>query len=96
MEKKKLPELQITELFIVKADWHRTFMAHIIREKKADGQEIIHGSVSINEGKAWSVGSTEEELGTYLDDICVLKLDFGLHSHTGVTTKIFEEDFFLN
>lgn len=96
MFKKKSLDLQITELFLVKADWHRTFMAQIIREKDADGTEVIRGSVIIIEGRAWSLAYTEDELGKYLDDICILKLDHNLHSSAGVTTKIFGEDFSLN
>lgn len=98
MAKKKLPDLQITELYLVKADWHRTFIAQIVREKTKDGKEIIHGSVIINEGKAWCVAESgsEEELGMFLDDICTLKLDYGLHEKAGITLKIAGEDFFLN
>jgi hypothetical protein len=96
MAKKKLPEIEITELFLVKADWNRTFMAQLIRGKKPDGSEIIHGSVIINEGKAWSIGNNEDELGTYLDDICLMKLDYGLHEKAGITFKIAGDDFFLN
>lgn len=95
MAKKKLPEIEITELYLVKADWNRTFIAQIIREKTEDGTEIIRGSVIINEGKAWSVGS-EENLGTYLDAICSMKLDYGLHEKAGITSTIAGEDFFLN
>jgi hypothetical protein len=35
------------------------------------------------------VGSNEEEPGRYLDEICILKPDHGLHSNAGVTDKIF-------
>ena len=83
MKKGKLPSLQITELFLVKADWNRTFIGQIIKETSADGQESFRGSVVINEGKAWSIGKTEEELGNYLDDICSLKLDYNLHDNPG-------------
>ena len=83
MKKGKLPSLQITEIFLVKADWNRTFMGQIIKETSADGQETFRGSVVINEGKAWSIGKTEEELGNYLDDICTLKLDYKLHDNKG-------------
>jgi hypothetical protein len=95
MAKKKLPEIEITELFLVKADWSRTFMAQITRERTEDGKEIIHGSVIINEGKAWSIGC-EKDLGTFLDDICTMKLDYGLHEKAGITLKIAGEDSFLN
>ena len=92
----KLTNLEITELFLVKADWNRTFMGTIIRETTADGQEIIRGSVIINEGKAWSVGNTEDELGNYLDDICSLKLDYNLHGDPGKSKIIAGSEFFLN
>jgi hypothetical protein len=96
MQKKKLPELQIVELFLVKADWNRTFMAQIIREKTQEGSDIIRGNVIVNEGKIWCVADSEEELGTYLDDICTMKLDHNLHSFAGLTIKIIGIDFFLN
>jgi hypothetical protein len=96
MAKKKLPEIQITELFLVKADWNRTYMAQIAREMTKDGEEIIRGSVVIEEGKAWSIGSNETELGLFLDDICSLKLDLGLHNEAGVTVEFAGEVFFLN
>jgi hypothetical protein len=98
MGKKKLPDLQITELYLVKADWHRTFMAQIVRDKTTDGEDIIRGSVVVNEGKIWCVSESgsEEELGMFLDDICSLKLDYGLHEKPGITIKIAGVDFFLN
>jgi hypothetical protein len=92
----KLPDIQITELFLVKADWNRTFMGQIIRETTVDGQELIRGNVIINEGKAWSIGNTEEELGNNLDDICTLKLDKNLHGDPGRREVIAGIPFFLN
>jgi len=96
MEKKKQPDIIIAELFLVKADWHRTFMGTIIRETTADGKEFVRGSVIIEEGKAWSIGNSQQELERNLDDICTMKLDMGLHSNAGVTFKIIGEDFFLS
>jgi hypothetical protein len=63
-------------------------MAELIREKTEEGKDIICGNVVINEGKAWSIGSNEDELGKYLDEICTMKLDMGLHSFAGVTTQM--------
>ena len=96
MAKKKLPDLQITELYLVKADWHRTFMAQIVRDKTTDGQDIIRGSVVIDEGKVWSMADTEDELGDNLDDICIMKLDYGLHEKGGVNIQISGIYFYLN
>ena len=99
MKKKKTTDsenLIITELMLVKADWQRTFVAEIYREITSEGVSIVRGTVVVNEGKMWCSAETQEELGKYLDDLCIMKLDMGLHSHAGVTTQIFGEDFFLN
>jgi hypothetical protein len=99
MEKKKMPnEFEITELFLVKAgnDFKKTFIGQINREITSEGVSIVRGTVVVNEGKIWSSAETQEELGKYLDGMCMMKLDMGLHAHAGVTTQIFGEDFFLN
>lgn len=99
MAKKKLPSgIEITELMLVKAgdDFTRTFMGEIYRETTIDGIPIVHGKVIVNEGKIWAAGETQEELGKYLDDICIMKLDMGIHANTGVIKKIFTHDIFLN
>jgi len=96
MKKKKLPDLQIVELFLVKADWNGTFMTEIISEKSNDGKEIIRGSVVVNEGKIWCVAESEEELGNYLDEMCILKLGYNQHSNAGIAKTIFYDNFFLN
>ena len=84
---KKTSKIEITELFLVKADWHRTFMGTIVRET-TDGKEFVRGTVIINEGQAWSTGNSQEDLANNLDNICTLKLDKNLHGNPGVTTKI--------
>jgi hypothetical protein len=98
MKKKLLREYEITELFLVKAgnDYKRTFIGKIYRETTKEGKSIVRGNVVVNDGKIWSSTETQEELGQYLDDLCLMKLDWGLHSHAGVTFKITREDFFLN
>jgi len=77
MAKKKLPDLQIVELLLVKAgnDWTRTYMAQIRRELNSDGDQIICGEVVIEGWKVWSIGSTEEEVGNNLDSLCDLVLN---------------------
>jgi hypothetical protein len=36
---------------LVKADWKRTFIGKIIKEKTGDGKDIIGGNVMINADK---------------------------------------------
>jgi hypothetical protein len=93
---KKQPKIEICELFLVKADWNRTFIGQIIREETPEGQIINRGNVVVNEGKIWSVGETQEELGNHLDDICTMKLDKGLHEFGGPYNFIANKEFYLN
>jgi hypothetical protein len=97
MEKKKLPqEFEITELFLVKADWTRTFIGTIRREVDGDGNPLVLGEVIVHEGKIWSKASNQEELMKNMDEICIMKLDMGLHTNSGVTIKLFEKYCALN
>ncbi len=95
-KKKNLPKIEITELFLVKSGWNRTFLAEIFRDSTEDGKAINYGTVVVNEGKIWSTGETQDELSNYLDDICTMKLDYSLHDDAGVSTKIAGESFFHN
>ena len=93
---KNLSKIQITELFLVKSGWSRTFLAEIVRGNTEDGKTINYGTVVVNEGKMWSTGETQDELSNYLDDICTMKLDYGLHDDAGISTKIAGGSLFHN
>jgi hypothetical protein len=95
-KKKKITELIITELFLVKADWERTFIGEIRRETDVDGCPVVMGKVIVQEGLIWSKASNQRELMKNMDDICKMKLDMGLHSNVGVQSKKICEDIFLN
>jgi hypothetical protein len=97
MEKKKASSnIIITELFLVKADWTRTYLGEIRREVTKEGKQIVRGNVMINEGKIWSFAETEEILRDMMNGICTMKLDMGLHSISGVTLTICETKYYLN
>jgi hypothetical protein len=95
-KKKKISSLEITELFFVKSGWDRTFLGEIVRDKTEDGKTINYGTVVVDEGKIWSAGETQDELGIYLDDICTMKLDLGLHEEPGISTVIAFNKFYHN
>lgn len=95
-KKKKISNLEITELFLVKSGWDRTFMGEIVRDKTEDGKTINRGKVVVNEGQMWSTGETQDELSGYLDDICTMKLDMGLHEEPGISSVIACSNFYHN
>lgn len=94
-KKKTLPNLIIVELFLVKADWERTFMGEIKKETDSDGNPVVMGEVIVHEGKIWCKSSNQEELRKYMDEICVIKLDMGLHLNSGVSYEIYGNRYFL-
>jgi len=98
MVKKKLPEIQIIEMLLVKCgnDWTRTYMAQIRREFDAAGNHIICGEVVVEEGKIWSMANDEAILAYNLDEICKLKLDMGIHKCSGSKFEDGEIISFLN
>lgn len=93
---KKTSKIEISELFLVKADWHRTYMGEITRETQEDGSEFVRGKVIIDEGMAWSTGNSQEDLASNLDNICTMKLDGGLHANEGPREAIAGASFYLN
>lgn len=95
-KKKTISNIIITELFMVKTDWERTFIGEIRREADSDGNPVLSCKVIINEGMAWSRATDEEQLRKNMDDICKMKLDYELHSLVGKTVIIFGVVFFLN
>jgi len=92
----KKNKVRISELFLIKADWSRTFMGEIVRINNNDGTETIRGSVIVNEGKIWGVADSDELLGKNLDDICTLKLDHGLHNNFGLNISVAGQPLFIN
>jgi hypothetical protein len=98
MGKKKLHDLQISELLLVKAgdDWNRTFMASIKREFDNEGNPIICGEVVVEDCKIWSLASNEEELCKNLDELCFMILEYTLYTMPEFVSIISDTKFYLN
>jgi hypothetical protein len=88
----------IIRLFLVKAgnDYRRTFVGQIYRETTKERKSIVRGSVVVNGGRIWSSADNQEELGKYLDDLCIMKLDYNLHASAGESIVIAGTPFYLN
>jgi hypothetical protein len=96
MKKRKTPDIEITELIMAKADWHRTFIGEINCFTDLNYKKFVTGKVFVQDGYIWSMATDRFELNIYLDDICKLKLDYRLHEITGVTSTILNQPLFLN
>jgi hypothetical protein len=97
MAKKNIqPNLIITELFLVKADWQRTFIGSIKRTIDLNGIPVVFGEAIIQDGKIWSKAINQEVLMKSMDDICIMKLDMGLHSTSEAKLKLNDIDISLN
>ncbi len=96
MSEKNDDQFELTELFLVKADWDRTFTGTIKRERDEDGQPIVRGAVKVNGGMIYGMAENEKKLRKYLNQICIMKLDMGLHYNAGVFIEIVRTKYFLN
>lgn len=96
MDNKSKDRFEITVLFMVKADWHRKFIGEINRHAGLDGSKFVTGKVFVQDGDIWSKAVDQYELSKCLDNICILKLDYGLHENEGVISIILNQPYFLN
>jgi hypothetical protein len=96
MDKKKLQPIEITELFLIKADWKRTFIGTIEHYTNPDGSKYVKGKVTVNNYQVVSMASDVEEVGKFLDEMVILILDYNLHLIPAVKYSIEGTDLFLN
>lgn len=73
MEKQR-DEFTMIELWLVKADWNRTYVGSIIRETK-DGKTHLKGNADIDGIIINAEAGSEEELTDKLDAMCTEILD---------------------
>ncbi len=84
----KKDKFHLVELFLVAADIHRTFPATMLTKQDDNDQEYYVGAVIINEGEVIGRAKNQAELERNMDDICKMKLDYGLHSVEGISSEI--------
>ena len=89
-------KFHLVELILVAADIHRTFPATMLTKHDANDQEYFIGVVIINEGEAIGRAKSQAELERNMDDICKMKLDYGLHQTEAISSVIFHGDYFHN
>ena len=95
MKKKKI-EIKLTELFMAQADKHRCFYGTIKRENDALGNPVVYGKIKVNDGYIYAKAGNQDELGSKLDSLVILVLDYDIHKSQGVTTSIWGELLNLN
>ena len=97
MDKKKQIHIELTEMFMVKADRYRCFFGIIKRWKDDKGTPFVFSKICMpNDGYLCAQSTDQKTLGKNLDEMCVMILDKGIHSDAGVKTKVFETEYFMN
>jgi hypothetical protein len=96
MDKKSKDRFEITELFMAMADKDRCFTGIIKRLNDAEGNPFVFSRIVVNDGLLCASTPEQKELGRNLDEMCIMICDKKIHGDAGVTTKIFDADFFLN
>jgi hypothetical protein len=105
---KKEMKIEITELFMAKADWKRCFHGVIKREKDENGNQVFSSKIYVKNKKFDEVIYSQvihptktnrelrDQLGEQLDDIVKLILDYKLTKMPAKTQKIGDQTFNLN
>lgn len=96
MDKKSKERFEITEMFMGQASVERCFFGYIKRLKNDAGRPYVFSRLVVNDGLLCASAPEQQGLGDNFDEMCVMIVDKDLHNDAGVTTKIFESDFFLN
>ena len=65
----------MTELWLVKADWNRTYIGSIKRETAKDGTPLLSGSADVEGVIITAQANSEEDLTDKLDALCTDVLD---------------------
>lgn len=96
MKENNAKKYNVTELFLVKADWDRTFIGAVTKNEDNNGNINYGGSVIVEEGKMVASGKNIQDLTNKLDQLCTYKLDGKLHEVNGRSIEIFGVDSYLN
>jgi hypothetical protein len=104
---KKL-KVEITEMFMAKADWSRCFHGTIKRERDEKENHVLSSKIYVKTDRFDEVifarvsdpnktpKELQDQLGEQLDEIVKLILDCGLTKMPAAIEKIGETKFFLN
>ena len=96
MDKKSKDRFEITELFMATAGRERFFTGIIKRSTDETGNPFVFSKIVMPDGHICAQASTQKELSKKLNAMTVMICDNGLHENAGVTTKIFNAEYFLN
>lgn len=105
---KKQLKVEITELFMAKADWKRCFHGTIKREKDENGNLVLSGKIYVKTDRFNEVifakvcdptkkpRDLQDQLGEQLDNMVKLILDHGLTKLKPVTESVGELTYYNN
>lgn len=74
----KRSNFEITEIFMAKADWKRTFIGILTRKFDDTGTPILIGRIPVKNNIIISQAYDSDDLGKNLDDIVRLVLDHNI------------------
>lgn len=89
-------KVEITEMFMGKADIYRCFFGCIKRLSDDNGNPFVFSRLVMNKGLLCASAPEQQKLSENLDKMCKMICDEGLHDNKGVSKEIFGSKFFLN
>ena len=76
--KKKMRKIEITELFLVRTDWERTYVGIITRNECDDGSIRVHGKIPVEDFIILASAPNENILANKLDEFITLMLEHNI------------------
>ena len=99
MNKKKDLKIQLAEIFMAKAGrngWDRCFHGTIKRGHDMNGNPVVYSKIKVKDGYIYAMASDQWKLGEMLDEMVIMVLDNGIHTHAGEFVTISNMKYFLN
>jgi hypothetical protein len=105
---KKVLKVQITEIFMAKADWNRCFHGTIKRERDENENPVFSSKIYVKNDKfnevifakvsdsSKSHKELQDQLSEQLDEMVKLILDYGLTEMKSVIKQVGELSYFCN
>ena len=87
---------EITELFMTQSSKDRRFYSTIQRGSDSDGHPVVFGKIKVLNGFVCAIASNQDVLGSWLDELVLMSLEYGLHEDRGVTSTVGDQMCFLN
>ena len=93
---KKQDRFDIQRMFMAQASPDRCFYGVLKEYQDGNCNICFFSRIKVNEGCIMAVAGDRKLLSKVLDEMCRMVLDSGVHKDSGIVSKIYADEFYLN